>query len=128
MAQQIPHNKRILLVEDDEDLCEATRIGLERQGYQVQGFLDPMAARTAFEAAPASWDLVITDQNMPSLSGMQLMKIVKTRRDDIPVIVWTGMGHLVAEETMRAQGASLYLSKPVDNAALVQAVKRIFSR
>jgi DNA-binding NtrC family response regulator len=125
MAQHLPVTTRILLVEDDEDLCEAARIGLERQGYQVHGFLDPTAARAAFEHAPASWDLLITDQNMPDLTGLELIRIVKTARFDLPVILWTGMGHVVSEETARAHGAALYLRKPADNAALVQAVRKI---
>ena len=127
MAQQFPFKERILLVEDDEDLCEAARIGLERQGYRVQGFLDPTAACAAFETAPESWDLLITDQNMPELSGLQLIEIVKTARRNLPVILWTGMGHMVSEESARAHGVALYLSKPVENAALVQAVKKILS-
>ena len=119
--------KRILLVEDDEDLCEAARIGLARQGYEVEGFRDPIAALAAFRRDPTRWDLIITDQNMPKLDGLQLMQAVKTMRQQLPIILWTGMGHMVAEATARAQGAALYLSKPVENSTLVHAVRTILA-
>src|SRR5258707_457676 len=105
-----PREQQILLVDDDEDLCEAARIGLERHGYRVAGFCDPIAARAAFERSPEIWDLVITDLNMPNLSGLELIQIVKAGRRDIPVILWTGMGHMIAAETVRAHGAALCLS------------------
>ena len=124
MAQETSMKKRILLVEDDEDLCEAACIGLERHGYRVQAFQDPVAARQAFEAAPDSWDLLVTDQNMPQLNGVQLTRLVKRMRRDLPVILWTGMGS-VSPETALAEGAALYLQKPVDNAVLVREVRRL---
>ena len=125
MNKKLPLQQRILLVEDDEDLCEAARIGLERQGYQVEGFRDPLAARAAFAQSPQDWDLVITDQNMPALTGLQLIRDIKAARDDIPVILWTGLGHMLAAETARAEGAALYLDKPVENGALAQAVRKL---
>lgn len=116
-----------MLVEDDDVLCEAVRIGLERQGYHVESFLDPIAAQTAFEQAPSTWDLVITDQNMPNLTGLQLIKMIRSARCDIPVILWTAMHHSFSEEAARAEGATLYLGKPVENGTLGEAIRNILS-
>ncbi len=109
--------KRILLVEDDAELCDATSIGLNRRGYEVSGFVDPAAARAAFEHDPASWDLVITDHNMPGLTGAELVRIVKARRHDLPVILWS------SADPGSGGAADKVLCKPVETCVLLKTVR-----
>ena len=119
--------KRILLVEDDVDLCDATSIGLNRGGYAVSGFVDPTAARAAFEHDPGSWDLVITDQNMPGLNGTELIRIVKQRRRDLPVILWSSATPDSFAGDV-ARNADHILCKPVENRVLLTAVRTLLDR
>jgi DNA-binding response OmpR family regulator len=114
--------KRILLVEDDAELCDATSIGLNRRGYEVSAFVDSQAARAAFEHDPASWDLVITDQNMPGLTGSELTRIVKQHRRDLPVILWSSVSPGSAVE------ADKVLCKPVEDCVLLQTMRGLLDR
>lgn len=119
--------KRILLVEDDVELCDATSIGLNRRGYAVSGFVDPAAARAAFEHDPGSWDLVITDHNMPGLTGAELIRIVKERRRELPVILWSSAGSAGFEGLASGSGADSILYKPVENGVLLEAVRQLLA-
>jgi len=117
--------KHILLVEDDRTLCDATSIGLNRRGYAVSGFVDPAAARAAFEHDPAVWDLVITDQHMPGLSGVELSRIVKERRRELPVILWSRAPPDSLAATAAAAGADRILYKPVEPCELIGAIRTL---
>src|SRR5437588_3429418 len=83
-------NERILLVDDDRSLLDATQAILVRSGYSVVGFSDPEEALAAFRRSPDEWDLVLTDRSMPRLSGEELAWGILQTRDDVPIIMATG--------------------------------------
>jgi DNA-binding response OmpR family regulator len=114
---------RILVVEDDRDLRQLNAGALIRSGYTVDVAEDGAAAWEALQAN--RYDLMITDNKMPKLTGMELLKKLRTARMELPVIMATGM--LPAREL--AQNPQLEpvatLAKPYATDQLLDAVKEI---
>jgi two-component system NtrC family response regulator len=114
--------ERILIVEDDEGLRQVTRIQLERQGYETS------AADSAEGAIPilekSLQQLVITDLNLPGISGIELLRRIRLEHPATAVIVMTAYGTVQsAVEAMKA-GAYDYITKPVHPYELKALVKR----
>ena len=66
-----------------------TRV-LRRQGYRISGYTDPNEAVAAFSANPGHFDLAVTDYNMPGLSGMDVVRQLKSLRADLPIALASG--------------------------------------
>jgi two-component system response regulator HydG len=110
------------LVEDEPAARAALKTLLESEGYQVDQAADGAAALERLGELPA--DLVITDLDMPGMHGMQLLRELRARDPDLPVIVVTSASELSsAVEAMRA-GAVDYVAKPVDIDALSLVIGR----
>ena len=76
--------------DDDESIVFLTRRLLERQGYRVSGYADPRDALAAVRAQPDAFDLVVTDYNMPGMSGLELARALRELRADLPVALASG--------------------------------------
>ena len=85
---QLNSRRRILVVEDEQDLRQITAEVLVDAGYQVDVAGDGADAWSALQLA--KYDLLITDQLMPKLSGVELLKKIHTARMTLPVIMATG--------------------------------------
>jgi signal transduction histidine kinase/CheY-like chemotaxis protein len=97
--------ERILHVDDEEALVLLTGRFLRKLGYRVTGFTDPHEALRAFAAQPNDFDAVITDIMMPSMSGFDLVREVRQRRPDVPIVVTSG--YFRAEDLREAQELEL---------------------
>lgn len=118
----------VLLVEDDATVAEMTARCLERLGYEVASCDDPLFALQVFEEEPAVWDIVVTDQTMPGLSGEELARCILARRPDLPIVLCTGFSETVTEESAKAIGIAAFLGKPVDPNKLAGTVRAILDR
>ena len=100
-AQAAPRarGKRMLYVDDDESLVFLVERLMQRQGYEVAGFTRPQAALDALRAAPLAFDLLVTDYNMPGMSGLEVARKALAIRADLPVAVASGF----IDETLSAQ-------------------------
>ena len=113
---------RILLVDDDEALCETLEIDLVRRGHAVTSCGNAAAALDAMRES--DFDVVVTDLNMREVDGIELCKRILQTRDDVPIIVLTAFGSFeTAVEAMRA-GAYDFLSKPIQLEVLALAIQR----
>ncbi len=81
---------RILLVDDEPDIVEAEKAMLERMGYAVVANVNSVEALKVFDRKPQGFDIIITDQTMPDMTGMALAKKIIEKRADVPVILCTG--------------------------------------
>jgi DNA-binding response OmpR family regulator len=81
---------RILVVEDEPDIRRINAVVLHRAGYHVDTAEDGRAGWHAVSHAPDSYALLITDHNMPGLTGLALIKKVRDARMTLPVIMATG--------------------------------------
>jgi PAS domain S-box-containing protein len=95
----------ILYVDDEEVLVYLIKRLLERQGYRVSGFTDPEEALAAVRANPGGFDLVVTDYNMPHLSGLDVAQALKEMRPDLPVLL--ASGYITEELRAKAPAAGI---------------------
>ena len=103
---------RILLVDDDQDHCEALELTLRSLGYEVT--YTTLGADALERIGRETFGAVLTDLGMADMDGLELCTRIIGTRPDVPVIVVTGNGSMeVAIDAMRA-GAYDFLTKPID--------------
>ena len=117
-------HERILLVDDEKSLIHIGQRMLERLGYKIIAKTSSAEALQCFRAEPDKFDLVVTDQTMPNLTGIQLTKELKKIRPDIPIILCTGFYEKTTGETIKRLGIAELLMKPVDIRKMAEAVRR----
>ncbi len=119
-------NERLLIVEDEETLCESLKRVLVREGYIVDTFNSAEAVMDVFEER--SCDLIITDIILPGITGIELLKRIKERLPDQIVIIMTAYASLeTAVEALRT-GAYDYVVKPVMHEEIKQIVKNALTQ
>lgn len=113
---------RLMIVDDDVDMCEMLRDDFAGRGYDVAWETDP---ERGFDRCMAeAFDVVVTDVRMPRLNGLELCHRLSANRPDLPVIVLTAFGSMdAAVEAIRA-GAYDFVSKPVERDLLATAIDR----
>lgn len=121
-------NQRILFIDDEKILAEMGRSMLERLGYSVVVQTDSTQALRDFADHPDAFDLVITDQTMPKVTGMALAEKLLRIRPDIPIVLCTGYSDLVSEETARAKGIRELVMKPVARKEMAEVIHRVLER
>ena len=113
-AEPIPQgSEHILLVDDETMLVELGRELLSRLGYTVTAYTSSPEALAAFHAEPQRFDLVITDQTMPKMTGEALSRAIREMRPDLPIILCTGFSYVMNEEKAAALGIDAFLMKPL---------------
>ncbi len=118
-------SKRVLLAEDEPNIVESLKFLLGRAGFVVEARdQGPEALAHALSAPP---DVMILDVMLPGLDGFEILRRLRSddRGRDLPVIVLTAKGQREDRETARAEGATLFMTKPFANAELVEAVTRL---
>ncbi len=121
-------NETILLVDDEEDVLEMMHLMLERLGYQVISTLNGMKALDTFQKASKTFDLVITDQTMPKMTGMELIKELRRIQSDIPIILCTGFNEKITEDNTRHLGIGALIGKPVRVAEMAGKIREVLDR
>ncbi len=117
---------RVLVVEDDQSARVALEKLLRGAGYAVDTAEDGVAAlERAAEAPP---DVVVTDLKMPRMDGMELLKQLRERDRELPVIVATSLQDLSSGVAAMRAGAEDYLAKPIDFDGLMVAIERALER
>jgi CheY-like chemotaxis protein len=106
-------------------LAEMGKIMLERLGYRVTVHTSSMEALAAFEEQPEQFDVVITDQTMPGLTGIDLVRRMLQIRPDIPIILCTGYSNLVNEEQAKAIGVKGFIMKPMSKKDIAQLLRAV---
>lgn len=117
--------ERILLIDDEEALATMGRHILEQLGYCVDAMTSSQEALEVFRSNPQKFDLVITDQTMPNLTGKDLARELMRIRLDIPVILCTGFSQQVAAEEAVKMGIKRFLMKPLVLRELAEAVRSV---
>jgi CheY-like chemotaxis protein len=111
--------RRVLLVDDEPSIVDLFGMILRNAGYFVRTALNGAAGLTLFESA--SWDLVITDRQMPQMDGERLAEEIKGIAPETPVILITG----ISNGDLRPGLFDAVLRKPFSKAALLASVKDI---
>jgi len=116
--------RRILLVDDDADFCDMMHLLLERLGFEVVPYTRAKEALDDFREMPATWDALITDQNMPEMSGLELLAAVKAQRPDLPCLICSAFSESLTDAALREAGAFALIRKPVDKDLLSATLER----
>lgn len=119
------HHEKILIVDDEETLTEMVADILELYGYQCSCFSSSQQALSQFTKTPDQFDLIFSDQTMPDLTGLEMLKEMRKIRPDIPAIIATGYSDSIDESIAQKFNIKL-LRKPLPKDKLVQTVNDIF--
>lgn len=128
---QLAKNKCILLVDDDENLLYSASLQLRQLGYTVFEKSNPQQALELFRADSASFDLVITDQAMPGMNGIELSFQLAQIRPGIPIVLCTGYdptaGYGADANGQIAEYITELAIKPLERHELVAVLSRVFN-
>lgn len=121
-------NERILLVDDEWTLVEMGKQMLERFGYTVEIKTSSKGALDVFCQNPDLFDLIITDQTMPVMTGIQLTQELRKIRPNIPVILCTGFSEAIDEENFKSQGIDAFVMKPIVMREIAAIIRRVLNK
>lgn len=117
-----PSNRRIYLIDDDEAVRSALRLLLETVGLEVMTFTDPVIFLKQLPGL--SQGCLVIDIRMPVLSGLRLQERLAEAKCDWPAIIISGHGDIDACRQAFKNGAIDFLSKPVDEQDLIDAIQK----
>ncbi len=120
--------ERILLVDDEEAQGQSIQNMLERLGYRVVLKTESWEALSLFREDPRVFDLMITDQTMPQITGISLAEEVMGIRPDMPVVLCTGFSDAVDAERAHALGIRQFLMKPFSIGDMAETVRRALQK
>ena len=117
---------RILLVEDDTMIGTSVRTGLRQDGFVVDWVEDGEAAEAALAAH--TYDLMVLDQGLPRKDGLDVLKTLRRRGSDLPVLIATARDEVAARVKGLDAGADDYLVKPFDLDELAARIRALLRR
>ena len=117
------HGENILVVDDEEVLVQMMTRALVTLGYRVEATSDSAIALELVRADPQRFALLLTDQTMPGLTGLALVRKVRQIRPDLPIILMSGYGGSALTGEIQAAGIRQVLKKPMSIQALGVAVR-----
>jgi DNA-binding NtrC family response regulator len=117
--------ERILVIDDEDAIVDMEQAVLETLGYTVISKTSSMEALEEFRRTPEEFDLIITDQTMPFLTGVELAKEAMVIKPTVPVILCTGYSSVVTEEEALEIGIKSFAKKPVDVKSFAMMVRNV---
>jgi CheY-like chemotaxis protein len=128
LERSLTGKERVLFIDDEEFLVEWGQALLERMGYEVTAMNDSTEAFETFSSDPSRFDLVITDQTMPGITGLNLARELLKIRPDIPVILCTGHSESVTLDKLKEAGVREFLMKPLAKKDLAEVIRRVLDK
>ncbi|MEE8397668.1 MAG: response regulator, partial [Desulfobacterales bacterium] len=98
---------------------------LERLGYTVDSRTSSTEALEAFKAQPDKYDLIITDQTMPHMTGQMMAVEMMAVRSDIPIILCTGHSDSIREDEAKAMGIKAFVMKPITMGEIAGTIRDV---
>lgn len=117
--------EKILIVDDDENICELLRLYLEKEGYTTTVVTDGLNAISAFDAD--SPDLVLLDIMLPGLDGWQICREIR-KTSAVPIIMLTAKSETFDKVLGLELGADDYITKPFEPKEVVARIKAVLRR
>jgi two-component system, OmpR family, KDP operon response regulator KdpE len=111
---------KVLVVDDEPPIRKLLRMGLGTQGYHI---LDAPNAKAALELMADEPDLVILDLGLPDMQGLELLRQIRERREDVPIVVLSSRGEEVAKVEALDLGADDYVTKPFGMEELLARIR-----
>lgn len=117
---------RLLIAEDDQLLGEGIQAGLTQEGYAVDWVEDGEAAETALMTN--DYELMVLDLNLPKKTGLEVLKSLRMREDELPVIILTAQDSVEDRVKGLDTGADDYITKPFDLGELGARIRALLRR
>jgi len=114
----------VLLVDDEPALSKAVGAMLQRLGYNVISMTDPAEAVRRFTRAPESFDIVVTDNTMPKMTGLDVVREIHAISPKVPALLMSGLSTTWMPDRLHSLGVRELVTKPVDRTGLAQAIRR----
>jgi two-component system cell cycle sensor histidine kinase/response regulator CckA len=121
-------SERILFVDDEKMLVEVGEQILRRLGYDVVSRTSPLEALELFKAKPRDFDLVISDQTMPGLTGDALARELMKLNPGIPVILCTGYSQMIDQRRAKEKGIRALVMKPILISEIAGAIRAVLKK
>jgi CheY-like chemotaxis protein len=117
--------RNILLVDDEGSLARLGQRLLESAGFEVTAHTSSLHALESFRANPMHFDLLITDNLMPTMTGLELVEQILAVRSNLPVLMVSGVGETMSGEELSMRGVTRVLPKPYESGVLEAMVREI---
>ena len=117
---------RILLVDDEESIVNTVQNLLRRQGYTVHGVLDAREALKLFRENEDSFDIVLTDQSMPNMTGDALMQELRRIKPKLPIVICSGFSY--EQPIENHDSLTAFLLKPASINNYINAIERLLNK
>jgi PAS domain S-box-containing protein len=121
----ITGTETVLLVDDEPDIVKLGERLLNRLGYRISTARSGEEALQMIGENPDGFDLVITDQTMPRLTGLKLIEEIRNIRQDLPIILTTGFSDMITPEKLEELNVSALVMKPLTGKKLGAAIRRV---
>lgn len=120
------NKKSILVVDDEPDIILIIKMALQRNGWVVQEFTNPVLALQHFERHSTDYDAVLSDIRMPSMNGFDLVRKVKTIKPDVKIFLMTALdiGRSELEKVLPSVKVDGVIEKPVSMRMLVSLIEK----
>ena len=127
VARELPrgHGQTVMIVDDEKPLVALAEEMLAELGYEPIGFSSSVAALEAFRAAPQRYDIVLTDETMPELVGIDLGREIRLLRPDLPIVLMSGYSGAALHERARSVGIQEVLRKPLQSRDIAECFGRV---
>jgi|GEM_PF-4069894 len=120
--------ERILIVDDEEIIVGLYKTSLQKLGYKVTGTTSSSKALELFKDNPEGYDLLITDQTMPAMTGVELAKLVLNIRPKLPIIINTGYNSKISEDETKDLNIRALIMKPVSRSTLAATIRNVLDK
>lgn len=125
VENQVQGRESVLVVDDEHAVRRFCQRSLTQLGYRVHATGEPRDALEAFKRDPGAYDLVITDQHMPGMTGDALAKRIRKLRPDIPIILFTGFSSDFQDGEALNASIDEIVPKPILASQLTTAIRRV---
>jgi len=127
--EEIPFgNESVMFIDDEDLLCSLAQSMLTSLGYKVTTFNDSLKALKSFRQFPDQYDLIITDQTMPALTGIELVKEILSIRPGLPIILCTGFSKSVDKTQCEKAGVKSFCLKPLRKKEIAVKMREILDK
>lgn len=119
---------KLLLIEDEPQIANLVRAGLEREGYAIDWVADGLNGEKRIEIYHDEYDLVILDLMLPGKNGIEICRHVRSKGITIPILILTAKSYVDDKVAALDGGADDYLTKPFDFKELLSRIKTLLRR
>ena len=116
--------RKVLVLDDEKNITFVIKAILEKGGFAVDAFNDPLAAMRALEKTEHGYSVVITDLYMPAMSGMQILATMRETQPGLPVVMITAFGTVESAVQALKNGAFDYITKPFEQGEILAIVEK----